>query len=229
MEIGFEDIRRELHSGNRVLVLVRHSERRKIDKEDPTFGESVPVTGNGWRLSLDWGRALRGAAAAADVEFRASPLRRTVMTAEGIAEGMGLEGAAVVPDDLIGNGSAFFADRLEVWRQFRDRRFFEKMTAYMADGVAPGFAPIGPAAVAYEEYLLSRFTARLGVFVTHDVFIAAYLHARGVKTDWNPDNWPRFLDAAVIVLEPGGARRVEFLRAGLSPLAVGVAPESSAP
>ena len=54
------------------------------------------------------------------------------------------------------------------------------------------------------------------------VYVAAFLHARGVKTDFNPDNWPRFLDSAAIVLRPDGERRYMFVRAGLSPLACGV-------
>ena len=218
--MDFAAVRAELARGNRVLLLVRHAERTRIDKDDPTFGEHVPITANGERMSVDFGEALRGASD--DVEFRASPLRRTVMTAERIAAGMGIAAPGIVRDDAIGNASPFYADRLEVWRLFRDGSFFASSIAYMRDGVQRGFNPIGAAAAAYEEYLLSVFTAGLGVFVTHDIFIAVYLHAKGVKTDFNPDNWPRFLDAAVIVVEPSGRRRYALLRAGLSDLACGI-------
>ena len=218
--IGFSDIRRELAEGNRVLLLVRHAERPHIDHEDKTFGETLPITENGVRMSVDYGIALKDASD--EVQFRASPLRRTVMTAECIARGMGVGSPEIPTDDTIGNGSAFFADRLEVWRQFRDGRFFERMAAYMETGTVPGFAPILPAGEEYERYVLSVFSARLGIFATHDVFIAAYLYAKGVKRDWCAENWPRFLDSAAIVLEPSGTRRYEFLRAGLSDRAVGV-------
>ena len=218
--IGFADVRRELAAGNRVLLLVRHAERPHINHEDPTFGETLAITENGKRMCVDFGVALKGASD--DVQFRASPLRRTVMSAEYIARGMDLAGADIPTDDTIGNGSAFFADRIEVWRQFRDGRFFAKMKAFMAEGSVPGFAPIGPAGEEYERYVLSVFTAKLGIFATHDVFVAAYLYAKGVKRDWNEANWPRFLDAAAIVVEPSGKRRYELLRAGLSDRAVGV-------
>jgi hypothetical protein len=88
-----------------------------------------------------------------------------------------------------------------------------------------GFNPLAPATDAFEEHALSVFSAQLGVFATHDVYVAVFLHARGVKTDFNPDNWPRFLDSAAIVLRPDGERRYMFVRAGLSPLVCGVGGE----
>ena len=219
--LDFAAVRAELAAGNRVLLLVRHAERPHIDHADPTFGGGLPLTANGVAMCETFGRALAGASD--DVQFVASPLRRTVMTAESIARGMGLGGVSIPTDDVLGNGSQFYTDRLEVWRMFRDGRFFDRMEAYLRDGVLRGFNPIGPAAEEHEEYVLARFTAQLGIFTTHDVFIVAYLHAKGVKTDWCADNWPRFLDAAAIVVEPSGRRRPALLRAGLSDRAVGVA------
>lgn len=219
--MDFAAVRAELAKGNRVLLLVRHAERRKIDQEDPTFGETVPITENGVGMSETFGREFRDFRA--DVQFRASPLRRTVMTAETIARGMGVQNPDIPQDDLIGNGSVFFEDRIAVWQLFRDKKFFEHMLDYMERGVLNGFAPVCEASKRYEEYVLSKFTAKFGVFATHDVFIAAYLYGMGVKTDWSADNWPRFLDAAAIVIEPDGTRRRALFRAGLSELAVGVA------
>ena len=217
---GFADVRAELEKGNRVLLLVRHAERPHIDHEDPTFGAALPITANGERMCEDFGVALKGASD--DVQFLASPLKRTVMSARCIARGMGLSDVEIPEDDRIGNGSAFISDIKEVWRLFRGGKFFERMTEYMARGQLDGFAPNGAAAEEYERYVLSKFNGNLGVFTTHDVFVAAYLFAKGVKTDWNPDNWPRFLDAAMIVVEPSGLRRYALLRAGLSDRAIGV-------
>lgn len=219
-ELSLDDVRAELSAGSRVLLLVRHSERPKIDFDDKTFGAELPLTAHGAELCLEYGRMLAGASD--DVRFRASPLRRTVMTAELVAEGMGLKGAPVPTDAAIGNESAFIADELEVWRLFSDGEFFRHMGEYLASGTAPGFAPLAEAASRYERYVLSKFDGRLGVFATHDVYIAAYLHAVGVKTDFNRDNWPRFLDAAALFLRPDGTVRRALVRAGLSPLACGV-------
>ena len=49
-----------------------------------------------------------------------------------------------------------------------------------------------------------------------------YLFARNVKRDWTVENWLRFLDAAVIIIEPGGTKRYALLRSGLSTGTVGV-------
>ena len=218
--ITLDDVRRELAAGCRVLLFVRHAERPKIAYDDKSFGASLPLTANGERMSVDFGRLLAGSSES--VQFRASPLRRTVMTAERIAEGMGLAGAEVVPDAEIGNGSAYVASELEMWRIFSDGSFFERMFEYMRSGVQRGFAPIADATDAYEEHALSTFTAKLGVYATHDVYVAAFLHARGVKTDFDLANWPRFLDSAAVIVEPSGLRRYALVRAGLSDLACGV-------
>ncbi len=219
-EASVADVVAELGRGSRVLLLLRHSERPKIGYDDKTFGASLPLTENGRRLCVEFGRMLAGATPS--VEFRASPLLRTVMTAKLVAEGMGFSGAEVVCDALVGNGSAYVASELEVWRLFSDGSFFQRMVEYMQAGEQRGFNPLAPATDAFEEYALSVFSAQLGVFATHDVYVAAFLHARGVKTDFNIDNWPRFLDSAAIVLRPDGERRYMFVRAGLSPLACGV-------
>ena len=201
LDWNLADVRRALAAGSRVLLLVRHAERPKIGYEDRR-------------------RLLRGAAA--DVQFRASPLRRTVMTAARIAAGMGLTSAEIVPDAQIGNGSAFVASEREVWELFRDGGFFVHMREWLEAGRQRGFNDLASASDAFEAYALSTFTGTLGVYATHDVYVAAYLHARGVRTDFCVANWPRFLDAAAIVLAPDGTRRYALVRAGLSDKCCGV-------
>lgn len=219
-ESTLPDVRRWLAEGCRVLLLVRHAERPKIDNEDKTFGGSLPLTAAGEEMSVAFGRLLAGASD--DVQLRASPLRRTVMTAERIAEGMELKAVDIVQDARIGNGSAFIASELQVWELFRDGGFFEKMGEWMQQGHQYGFCDLAPACDAFEEYALSTFTGKLGIYTSHDVYVAAYLHGRGVKTDFCKENWPRFLDSAAIILAPDGKRRYAFVRAGLSDKCSGV-------
>ena len=76
-----------------------------------------------------------------------------------------------------------------------------------------------------EEWAISKFKARLGIFATHDLHDAAFLYARGVKRDWTVESWVRFLDAAAIILSPDGTRRYALLRSGLSNGTVGVRTE----
>ena len=219
-EVALDYVDAALRRGCRVLLFVRHAERPKIDGEDPTFGEALPLTEEGWRTCLRFGERLK--AFAGDVQFLSSPLRRTRMTAEGIAEGMGLAGIGIPVDPLIGNGSFYFADQPEVFELFRDGQFFRHLFDYMANGTQRGFREIHEASDMLEEWALRRFTARLGIFTTHDLHNAAYLCARGVKRDWTVESWVRFLDAAAIILDPDGTRRYALVRTGFSNGTVGV-------
>lgn len=213
-EVGPGFVRDQLARGNRVLLVVRHSERPKIDGEDKTFGAALPLTPEGERLCLAYGRLLKGVAD--DVQFRASPLRRTVLTAQFIAEGLGIEEPEIPTDAAIGNGSAFIADELQVWELFRDGRFFEKMGDYLERGTQAGFNALGPSTKVFEDYCVSQFTGRLGVFTSHDVYLAAYAKGSGILASVTKDNWPRFLDAIAIVIRPDGSRDRAFVRAGLT-------------
>ena len=219
-EITLDDVKTELRNGSRVLLFVRHGERPSIDNEDPTFGESLPLTDEGVRTSRRMGELLRDFAA--DTQFLSSPLRRTVMTASGIAEGMGLSGSGIPTDVLLGNDTFYCADQREVFELFRDGRFFEHVFEYLDKGVQRGFRQIDEATDALEEWALGRFTAKLGIFTTHDLYNASFLKARGVKCDWQVSNWVRFLDSAAIILDGDGTRRYAFLRTGLSSGTVGI-------
>ena len=219
-EVTLDYVDAALRRGCRVLLFVRHAERPKIDGEDPTFGEALPLTEEGWRTCLRFGERLKEFAG--DVQFLSSPLRRTRMTAEGIAEGMGLAGIGIPVDPLIGNGSFYFKSQPEVFDLFRDGQFFRHLFDYMANGTQRGFREIHEASDMLEEWALRRFTARLGIFTTHDLHNAAYLYARGVKRDWTVESWVRFLDAAAIILDPDGTRRYALVRTGFSSGTVGV-------
>ena len=219
-EVTLEDVRALLREGNRVLLMTRHAERPHIDHEDPSFGATLPITANGEEMSRAFGRILRDCAPV--VQFASSPLRRTMMTTECIAEGMGVAHADIAPCDALGNGTFYFADQHAVWEEFRDGSFFRKCFAYFENGTYRGFAELHAATDALEEWCLAHFTAPFAVFTTHDLYIAAFLAARRVVARFTEANWPRFLDSAAIVLAPDGTRRYAFVRAGLSDRATGV-------
>ena len=219
-EVTLEDVRALLREGNRVLLMTRHAERPHIDHEDQSFGATLPITANGEEMSRAFGRILRDCAPV--VQFASSPLRRTMMTTECIAEGMGVAHADIAPCDALGNGTFYFADQHAVWEEFRDGSFFRKCFAYFENGTYRGFAELHAATDALEEWCLAHFTAPFAVFTTHDLYIAAFLAARRVVARFTEANWPRFLDSAAIVLAPDGTRRYALVRAGLSDRVTGV-------
>ena len=219
-ELTLEDVRALLRAGNRVLLMTRHAERPHIDHEDPSFGAELPLTADGEEMSRAFGRMIRPFAYV--VQFASSPLRRTMMTAECIAEGMGVAHPDISPEDALGNGTFYFADQHAVWEEFRDGSFFQKCFDYFEKGTYRGFADLHAASDALEEWCLAHFTAPFAIFTTHDLYIAAYLAARTVISRFTLENWPRFLDSAAIIIAPDGTRRYALVRAGLSDRVSGV-------
>ena len=208
--MNLDEVKNELRQGCRVLLMVRHAERPHIDHEDPTFGAALPITENGRLAAEAYGTRLR--AFAQDVQFYASPLRRTIMTAEAIARGLGISAPHIPTDDKLGNDSFYFADQPAVFELFRDGSFYEKVFAYLRDGRQTGFADLHAATDALEAWALARFTGRLGIFTTHDLYDGAFLVARGVVPSFTVETWVQFLDAAAIILSPDGSRRYALVR-----------------
>ena len=221
MEMTVEEFAAELRRGVRAVLQVRHAERPKIDHDDPTFGDKLPITPAGFDTALRFGAML--AEFKDDVTFVSSPLRRTRMTAAAIAEGMGVESPSIPVDELLGNGSFYYDDPLVVLKVFKERDFFEACGEYYETGSLPGFRPLAVAADECERWLMDRLERRLLIASTHDCYIAALLAARGAIERFSRANWPRFLDSAAILVYPDGSRRYALVRAGLSDGICGIA------
>jgi len=223
VEMTLADVAAALRGGSRVILQVRHAERPKMDPTDPTFGDKLPITAEGERTARLFGEAL--AEFSGDVRFVSSPLRRTRMTAEAIASGMGVASPEIECDGLLGNESFYYRDALEVLHVFTPpENFFPASIEYMNTGRMRGFNEIRESSDALEGWLFDRLTARLLIASTHDLYIAAFLSTRGAYGDRSRDTWPRFLDAAAIVVAPDGSRRYALVRSGLSDGIVGVGP-----
>jgi len=219
-EITLEEFKAELRNGARAIIQVRHAERPKMDPDDPSFGDALALTPEGVRTARELGRLL--AEFAGDVQFYASPLTRTRMTAAGIAEGMGVVSPEIPTDDLLGNGSFYYENALEVLDVFKPENFFNACFEYFATGRQRGFKELHAATDACEAWLTERFTKKLFVVATHDLYVAAFLSARGAVEKFSRENWIRFLDGGAIIFRPDGTRRYVLVRTGLSTGIVGV-------
>lgn len=222
-ELTIEEVKDEIRKGARCILQVRHAERPKMDPDDPTFGDTLALTDEGVRTARELGRIL--AEFRDDVQFYASPLRRTVMTAELIAEGMGIgekfkrevevEGG-IPTSELLGNGSFYYDDPAEVLAIFQPGNFFKACFEYFEKGEQRGFKNLYSASDALEAWLTERFEKKLFVVTTHDCYIAAFLAARKAVEKFTIDNWTRFLDGGAILFYPDGTRRYAIVRTGLS-------------
>lgn len=199
--------------GVRCILQVRHAERPKMDPDDPTFGDALPITEEGVRTARMLGEAL--AAFRGDVQFASSPLTRTRMTAEKIAEGMGVEKPVIPVDALLGNETFYYEDAGEVLDVFKPENFFNACFEYFRTGEQRGFRNLYSASDDLEKWLVERLGKKLFLVVTHDCYIAAFLAAKG-GVEFSRDNWPRFLDGGALFLYPDGTRRYALVRTGLS-------------
>ena len=220
MELTIEELKREMLRGTRVILMVRPAERPKMDPNDPSFGDALALTYDGVRTAKKLGTQLKEFAD--DVQFSASPLTRTRMTAACIAEGMGVKEPEIPTDDLLGNGSFYYEDASQVLEVFKPQNFFPASFEYFHTAHQRGFRELYAATDACERWLTERFSKRFFVVTSHDLYIAAFLYARRAVDDFTRENWPRFLDGAAILVDPDGKRRYAFVRAGLSEGIVGV-------
>jgi len=220
MELSLEELKAELRRGTRVVLLVRHAERPKMDPDDPSFGDALSLTYDGVRTAKKLGALLKEFAD--DVQFAASPLTRTRMTAAFIAEGMGIADPEIPTDDLLGNGSFYYEDASQVLEVFKPSNFFPACFEYFTTGQQRGFRDIRAATDDFEKWIDARFRSRLFIISTHDLYVAAFLSTRKAVGAFTRENWIRFLDAGAILIAPDGTRRYALVRTGLSDGIVGV-------
>ena len=220
MELTLEELKAELRRGTRVVLMVRHAERPKMDPDDPTFGDALPLTYDGVRTAKRLGAELHEFAD--DVQFYASPLRRTRMTAACIAEGMGVADPEIPTDELLGNGSFYYEDAAQVLEVFKPANFFPACFEYFRTGRQRGFRDLHAATDEFEKWLAVRSRSRLFVVATHDLYIAAFLFAREAVREFTRETWVRFLDGGAILIAPDGTRRYALVRTGFSEGIVGV-------
>lgn len=199
--------------GVRCALQVRHAERPRIDPNDPSFGDHLALTDEGSRTSRKLGELL--ADFKDDVTFVSSPLRRTVMTAELIAEGMGVEAPSIPTFGCLGNETFYFANAAEVLVVFQPGNFFDSCFKYYEEGEMKGFHNLFEASDKLEAWLLGHLEKKLLIATTHDCYIAAYLAAK-TRYRFSRETWTRFLDGGALLLYPDGTKRYALVRAGLS-------------
>lgn len=196
--IDLPQIRAVLEHGGRVALFIRHSERPAIHAEDKDFGRHLGLTPHGIELARAAGRHLAGFR---DARFMASPMTRCRLTARYFAEGMGFDAPLVEDADTLGVRGFFYDDPYAVQEIMRQRGYMAYMLDYLRDGVAPHSKPIGPATAQTIDWLTTQTTARLGVFVSHDIFIASVLTGLNMRT-YTADNWVGFLHGAAFIHTP---------------------------
>ena len=196
--IDLTRIRASLEQGHRVALFIRHSERPAIRADDKEFGKHLGLTARGVELAREAGSRLAGFR---DVRFYASPMTRCRLTARHFAEGMGFAAPVVEDADPLGVRGFYYEDPYAVQDLMRQQGYMAYMLDYLRNGIAPYSRPLGSATAQTAEWLRGQTTTRLGVFVSHDIFIASFLTGLGIRT-FSAEDWVGFLHGAALIHTP---------------------------
>ncbi|HRR35063.1 MAG TPA: histidine phosphatase family protein [Kiritimatiellia bacterium] len=198
--LDLPQIRAKIDQGCRVALLLRHSERPPIPTDDKDFGRRIGLTPRGIEMARAAGSHLAGIR---DARFFASPMARCQLTARHIAEGMGLPDATVTDAEQLGVRGFFYEDCYAVQAAMQQRGYMAFMLDYLRNGTAPYSRPIGPATDDLAEWLRHQTTTRLGIFISHDIFVASFLTGLKIRT-YTAEDWVGFLHGAALFEAPDG-------------------------
>lgn len=173
-----------------VAMLIRHSVRDELPPGDA--GYALPITEAGHRLADELGARLGHRLRS----VHASPLLRTMQTANCMATGAGLK-ATTKQDKLLGDPGVFVVDGRagDTW----NRLGHEEVMRHLVEETAllPGCASAEPAARFLVHHMLSQAGDIAGIhaFATHDSLVTATL-ARLLGKRLGVQDWPWYLEAA---------------------------------
>lgn len=188
----------ELAEDRAVTVLLRHSVRGPLP--DDSAGVDVPLTSTGERLARELG-ALLGTRLRT---LHASPLVRTMQTAEALRTGAGVD-LTINADPLLGQPGVYVLETKTAWTNW-ERFGFEGMIRRLNSGEAlPGMAEPDEAARFLVKSMLAHATGPgVHVFVTHDSLVTVTA-ARFLGVELGRADWPWYLEGAFFWRDDSGA------------------------
>lgn len=195
----------------RCVLMARHGERPPIAENDATFGETLGLTDAGRALAFACGRDLAAAGRPADWAFGASRYRRTMLTAETVAEGMGRAGAPVAALPEISLPGLWISDMPETHRNYRRFGTAAFTDMFMRGEATGGYLPIPESTRLTMDWIRrADFGARCAVLVTHDIFLAALLQGLGAG-EFRSERWVGFLQGAALFENGDGSWTADWL------------------
>ncbi len=191
-------VRAALSRGHRAALMIRHAERPPLSPDDADFGRSMGLTSFGAATAFAAGEQLRGFH---DASFFASPMERCRLTARHFAAGMGVDRPLVQDAEQLGVNGFYYDDSCAVQKMMREQGYMAFMLEYLRTGTAPFSRPVQDASAKLAQWLQRQTSTLLGVYVSHDIFVAAFL--TGLKAaEFTAEKWVGFLHGAVLFQAP---------------------------
>ncbi|BCO29852.1 hypothetical protein MIZ03_4776 [Rhodoferax lithotrophicus] len=176
-----------------VAMLVRHSIRDGIP--DGTTGIDVPLN----ELGIYWCHELRKAMHGRIKSVHSSPVRRCMQTAEILTQSATNE-CLVSVDRHLGAPGVYVLDEQMSWGNWLKLGNDGVIQHLISgEGALPGMADPSEAAHRLIKHMLASIASQPGmhVFVSHDSIVAPTV-ARVIGQKMTQNQWPEFLDAALI-------------------------------
>jgi hypothetical protein len=124
---------------------------------------------------------------------------------------MGVDEPDIAEWDELGNGSFYFTDQLALFEAFKGRDIYPMMEDYLHGKPLAGMGDMKAASNRLEKWIDEHHDKRISLFVTHDLYTAAFLTARNAA-EFTASLWIGFLDSAAIIKYPNGSRRYEYIK-----------------
>lgn len=199
--LDFSALSAHLEQGARVALFIRHSERPPIRADDRDFGKHLGLTPHGIALAETAGKNFVNTT---DTRFLASPMMRCRLTARHFAEGMGISKPQVEDADTLGVKGYFYEDPYAVQEIMRRQGYMAYMLEYLEKGSAPYSCPIDSATEQTLTWLQNQSTAKLNLFVSHDIFVASILTGLKLRA-YTQTDWVGFLHGFVLIQHPNSS------------------------
>ena len=208
-DVSLADIANALHRRERVAIVMRHAERPPLPPNDPTFGKDLPITDNGRKQADAFGFALFEYCRGFDTCIHAGVSTRCQQTAIEIAKYIE---RGISLDFFLGSGSPFFGEVSDRLKLADAGNYRDSLNTYFRTGKQQGFNDLAESTDAFEKHIWEDNSEQLGIYVTNDLNVACLLAGRGVMMRFEDDNWPTWLEAAVMFLGKYGHARYGYMR-----------------
>ncbi|MEI6893865.1 MAG: histidine phosphatase family protein [Colwellia sp.] len=197
--IELEEIREIVRKGNKVALLIRHSDRYEITKDTPNWGNDITLNAHGEKRALLLGKALSGIGG---VQLLTSPVHRCIQTGEYILKGVNKLKSSHQTDKILGDPGVYFDHSNEHELEMMTD-FYGFMDRFLDTGVANGMRPLSVASEDMSSFIEHQMdNSQVSVLVTHDLHAVCMMYFLGLKKA-DKDDWCDYLEGICFIQTEG--------------------------
>ncbi len=177
-----------------VVLLIRHSEKEKVENEFETPAE---LTEKGIEMAREFGRQFfpfKDRIAS----FNSSPIQRCMRTMEEIMSSLGMD-IRIHQNNLLGDPGPFVIDDKEACKPYLENEPWNVVNLYLEGKDIPGHKMLEEGIEQMENELRSILESKKGIHIccSHDAIVAIYM-GKASDTIYSKSNWIEYLDGILL-------------------------------